>query len=343
MPRMMAVVKAVPQPGLAIIEKDVPVPAEREVLLRVRATSICGTDLHIWQWDDWSARTIRPPITIGHEFFGEVAEVGPSVSRARPGDPASVESHIPCGECRQCREDRRHICEKLKIFGIDRDGSFAEYVTVPEVCLWIHRRPVAPELGSILEPLGNAVHAVSEAEVRGMRCLVLGCGPIGQFTVQVARAMGATEVAASDIDPGRLEMARESGADPVFPAGEERPEWERRFDVVFEMSGSTHAFASGVRMLRRGGTLVAFGLFKSRLSVDVTGEFILAGRRLIGIVGRRMYQTWETMQRLLDEKRIEPEKAITHRLPLAEFRKAFEILLAKSGRSGKIVLLPPRA
>lgn len=336
--RMKALVKREPRQGLVIEERERPRPQAGEVLLQVRAASVCGTDVHIFNWDAWAQSHLRPPLTIGHEFAGEVVEVGTGVERARIGDFASVESHIPCLRCDLCASDQMHICTNQTIFGVHRDGGFAEFVTVPEICLWVHRKPIEPAHAAIMEPLGNAVHAVSEAGVSGARCIVFGCGPAGVFTVMVARALGAKSVYAVDIDPGRREMAREVGADEVFDGADPGvPDRVRGLDVAFEMSGAQGALDAALRMLRHGATIVAFGLPGGSLPLK---DIILSGRRVLGIVGRHMFKTWNLMQKLLDEGRLHPERAITHRFALADFEKAFRSIIDKKVRTGKVVLIP---
>ena len=335
---MKALVKREAREGLVLEQLDVPRPVRGEVLLKVKAASVCGTDLHIFRWDSWAQNNLKPPLTIGHEFSGEIVEVGAGVTKAKMGDFASVESHIPCETCALCRSDQMHICTKQTIFGVHRDGGFAEFVTVPEVCLWLHRKPIEPAHAAIMEPLGNAVHAVSAAGVEGRRCIVFGCGPAGVFTVMVARALGAKQVFAVDIDPGRREMAKDAGADDVFDGADPGlAARERELDVAFEMSGAQAALDAALKMTRHGATIVAFGLPGGALNLK---DIILSGRRVFGIVGRHMFETWKLMQRLLDEGRLHPERAITHRFRLGEYEQAFRAIIDKNVRTGKVVLIP---
>jgi threonine 3-dehydrogenase len=340
MSKMMAVCKSQPAEGASMVEADIPSPGVGEVLVKVKATSICGTDLHIWKWDAWASQAIKPPLIFGHEFCGEVVKVGAGVKNAKPGDFGSVESHIPCQRCALCKSDQMHICDEMKIFGVDRPGSFAQYVTVPEVCLWKHTHPIAPELASIMEPLGNAVHAVSEADVKGKTVKIFGCGPIGVFGIMVAKAMGAARVYASDIDANRMQMAREAGADEVLDGRDDVGKRLKNIDVSIDMAGAQQTLTTGLKILRHGGTFVAFGLYGNTVTIDLSKDVILAGRRIVGIVGRHMFKTWETMQRLLDEKRIHPEKVITHQFKLNEYERAFSTLMSKETRAGKVVMFP---
>jgi len=324
---------------------EIPTPGPDEVLLKVRATSICGTDLHIYNWDTWAQSSIRPPLVFGHEFGGEVIDVGRNVRTLRPGDLVSVESHVPCGSCHQCTHGMRHICDKVQIIGIDRAGCFADFVAIPEVCAWKNSVPLAPEIASIMEPLGNAVHAVSAANVRGKSVAVFGCGPTGLFAISVARAHEAAKILAVDINPKRLNLARSAGAHILYDGAAQDLVSQIReesggygVDVTLEMSGSPKAIPSGLRCLKNGGTFVAFGIPSRPVELDFANDVILKGRTILGVVGRLMFETWEEMQRLLDSGKLDPAPIITHRFPLAEFEKAFSVL--QSGEAGKVVLIP---
>lgn len=346
---MMAVMKTAPREGAEYREIEMPSPGPGEVLLKVRATSICGTDVHIYKWDQWAASKLTAPLVFGHEFCGDVVALGQGVTRARVGDFASVESHIPCGVCDLCRTNQMHICARMKIFGIDRPGSFAQYVTVPEICLWVHRHPMRPEVASLMEPLGNGVFAASSADVKGKTCVVFGCGPAGLFTIMSARALGAKRVFAVDIDRARAELGREAGADDVLDGSKQSIHEELLranggpLEVTFEMSGSQSALTGGLKCLKNGGTCVAFGIPSGPVTLDIATDVILSGRRVIGIVGRHMFETWKLMQELLDAGRIRPEIVITHTFKLSGFREAFETILSKKVRVGKIVMFPEGA
>jgi threonine 3-dehydrogenase len=344
---MRAVVKKGPGPGASLENVEVPRCKPSEILVKVLASSICGTDLHIFNWTDWAQTQVKPPRIFGHEFCGEVVEAGRAVGSFIAGDRVSVESHIPCGACRQCRDDQRHICDNLEIIGLHRDGCFAEFAAVPEVCAWKNPPGTPPEIGSVMEPMGNAVHAVHEARVAARRVAVFGAGPTGLFTVAVARAMKAARVFAVEVNPRRLKLAGEMGADELFDGRDEDlvPRLHRAgggngVDIAFEMTGNAQAYAGALRSLRKGGTLVAFGIPPKPLELDLADEVILTGRRIIGIVGRHMFKTWDMMQRLLDEKKIDPVSVITHRFRLAEFEEAFKTLASPDTDCGKVVLLP---
>jgi threonine 3-dehydrogenase len=338
---MKALLKPAPAPGAVIADVDLPRCGPDDLLLRVRATSICGTDVHIWSWNDWAKTTVRPPLVLGHEVAGEVVEVGRDVASFKVGDCVSVESHLPCGECAQCRDDRMHICDRLQILGVHRQGTFAEYLSVPAICAWKNAPGTPAEVASILEPLGNAVHAASEADVPDKKVAVFGCGPTGLFTILAAKAMGAASVFAVDVNRDRLAMARTLGADEVFDGA--LPDLPRRIsnaDAAVEMSGHGGAITTALRSLRKGGTLIAFGLPKLPVQVDWSNDLILPGRRILGVVGRHMFRTWGTMQRLLNEGKLDPRPVITHRYRLSEFDEAFGALTSGTAGVGKAVMIP---
>lgn len=341
---MLAVRKPAAAPGVKLGRVPVPRPGRGEALVRVEATSICGTDLHIYDWDPWAQSVMTPPIVPGHEFAGEVVELGEGVTTLAVGDRISVESHIPCDRCVNCRNDRRHICTNLRIFGIHVDGSFAEFVAVPEVCAWKRSAPLPAEIRSIMEPMGNAVHAVDEAKVEGAAVAVFGCGPAGLFAVAVARAMRAARVVALDINPDRLKLATTMGATETLDARADGLVDVLRemtggagFDAALEMSGAAAAFNGALKALRPGGRLIAFGIPSKDVTFDLANDVIMKQRQVVGIVGRHMWRTWERMQALLDGG-LDPTPVITHRFRLSEFEAAIETI--KSGISGKVVLTP---
>ena len=338
---MRAILKPAAAPGAILGEVEPPRCGPGDLLLRVRATSICGTDVHIWSWNDWARSTVRPPLVLGHEVAGEIVEVGRDVTSFRTGEFVSVESHLPCGVCAQCRDDRMHICDRLQILGVHRQGTFAEYLSVPAICAWKNAPGTPAEVASILEPLGNAVHAASEADVLNKKVAVFGCGPTGLFTVLAAKAMGAASVFAVDVNRDRLAMAKSLGADEVFDGAlEDLPRLIGGADAAFEMSGNGGAITTGLRSLRKGGTLIAFGLPKLPVQVDWSNDLILPGRRILGVVGRHMFRTWGTMQRLLNEGKLDPRPVITHRYRLSEFGEAFGALTSGNAGVGKAVLIP---
>jgi threonine 3-dehydrogenase len=333
--------------GAALRDVDLPRCGPDDLLLKVRAASICGTDLHIYSWNAWAERTVRPPLVFGHELAGEVVEAGRNVRGFRAGDGVSVESHVPCGRCYQCEHDLMHICDNLEILGVHRPGAFAEYVAIPAICAWKNLPGTTAEVATVLEPMGNAVHAVSEAGVENKAVAVFGCGPTGLFTVAAAKAMGASSVYAVDVNRTRLAMAGRLGADELFEGAD--PDVAARLavaagghglDVAFDMSGSPAAITHAIRSLRKGGTFVAFGLPKQPAEIDLANEIIMKGRRILGIVGRHMFETWRTMERLLESGRLDPARVVTHRYGLSRFEEAFETLTSPDHVCGKIVMFP---
>ena len=342
---MRAVVKAAPGPGAEIREVPVPACGAGELLLRVLRAGVCGTDLHIVTWDRWSAGRLRPPVTLGHEFVGEIVERGAGVTEFGIGERVSCESHIVCHHCTACRTGNGHVCENTRILGVDVNGGFAEYVSVPATNAWRAPANVPIEVQGVMEPLGNAVHTAFSGELSGCRIAVTGCGPIGLFAIGVARAAGACQVIASDVAPYRLELARRMNADAVIDAG--REDFVKRvaeltdgrgLDGVLEMSGSPEAMRGGLAALRNGGRLSLLGLPQEPFDLDWNRLLIFKGITLHGIIGRRMYQTWYQMDNLLRSGRLDVRPAITHVMPMEQFDEA--IALLKSGSAGKVVLIP---
>jgi len=344
---MKAIQKPTAVPGFTLINAPIPTYGPDEVLIKVTLASICGTDVHITEWDEWSASRINPPIIYGHEFCGVVEAVGQNVTHVKPGDFVSAEMHIPCDVCYSCRTGKRHICENIRIAGVDRDGCFAEYITLPKNQIIKLPEPITPEYGALLDSLGNAVHAVSKANVSGNSVLILGCGPIGLFSIAVANALGATRVFATDMSEYRLQLAQQMGRVQVFKAGD--PELYRQIesttthsgiDVVLEMSGSMQAFKTGLDVLNPGGTVVLFGIPQQSASPEILTDIIFKEATVLGVHGREIYSTWLVMLELLASGRLNIDSIITHRIPLSQFGEA--ISLVKSGNCGKVLLDPTR-
>jgi len=349
MDTMWAVRKPAAEPGLVLDEVPVPTPADDEVLVRVEAASVCGTDLHIFRWDDWAQQRIRPPLTLGHEFAGTVVDTGRAVRHARPGDYVSAESHVTCGDCFHCRTGHAHMCERTRILGVDRDGAFAEYVTVPESVLWQNdRAKLPPEIATLQEPFGNAVFAVGHADLAGKTVAILGCGPVGLFSIGVARAYGAGRVLASDAKPFRLDLARRVGADAALDVREAHdvPGWfvERNEgvhpDVVFEMSGAPDAIVDAFRIARNGGRVILFGIPAHPVELDVAEALIFKNLDVSAVSGRQIWDTWYRTRWLLEHGVVDLRPLITAELGLEEFGRAFALLGA--GEACKIVLHPER-
>jgi threonine 3-dehydrogenase len=342
---MMAVVKASSGPGAEIREVAVPSCGPGDLLLRVMRAGVCGTDLHIFEWDRWSQGRIKPPVTLGHEFVGEVVERGADVTQFAVGDRVSCESHIICGTCLACRTGNGHVCENTRILGVDVNGGFAQFVAVPAVNAWRAPGNVSIEVAGIMEPLGNAVHTAFSGPLSGCSIAVTGCGPIGLFAVGVARAAGAAQVIASDVSPYRLDLARRMQADAVIDVSKESFVDRVReltgghgVDGVLEMSGSPQAMRDGLAALRNGGRLSLLGLPKEPFELDWNRLLIFKGVTLHGIIGRRMFETWYQMDHLLASGRLDLRPAITHVLPMERFHDA--IALLRSGSAGKVVLVP---
>jgi threonine 3-dehydrogenase len=339
---MRALAKRKPGPGAELIEVPAPRPGPRELLVRVKAASICGTDLHIYNWDAWAAGRLKPPLIFGHEFGGTVEEVGAEVRSFAPGDLVSAETHVVCGRCFLCRVGRAHVCEKTSILGVDRDGAFAEFVVIPEENALDNPRDMAPEIAAIQEPMGNAVHTVLAGEVAACTVAVLGCGPIGLLAIAVARACGASRVWAMEPSAYRRDLASRMGATEVVDPGAtnplefilERTEGEGA-DVVLEMSGHPAAVTQGFKMARLGGRVALLGLPSRPLEIDLANDIVMRGLTVQGIAGRRMYATWYQTRELLASGQVDPKPVITHRFRLEEFEEAFE--LVRSGRCGKVV------
>ncbi len=334
-----------PARGLQMDTVVVPVIGPTDVLVRVKAASICGTDLHIYGWDRWSQGRIKPPLTLGHEFCGNVERVGDEVTAVKPGDFVSAEMHVNCGHCRQCRLGQAHICQNLRIIGIDQDGAFADFVRIPASNI-IELDPGIPEhYGAILDPLGNAVHTVLAGPIAGQTVLVTGCGPIGLMSIAVAKACGSSTVFATETNDARRAMATKMGADVVInPASEDAVKrilgetGGTGVDALLEMSGNPMAIQQGFKALRAGGRASLLGIPTENVPLDLVNDVIFKGATVQGIYGRRMYETWVEMTALLKAGRLNLEPLFGQRAPLAQFEGAFAKL--QEGLPGKILLYP---
>lgn len=343
--KMAAIQKSEAGPGAKIIETQVPTPGFGEVLIKVQAASICGTDAHIYTWDKWAEQRIKTPHIFGHEFAGKVVELGEGVRRAKVGDYVSAETHVVCNTCTPCRTGNQHVCQDCKILGVDIQGAFAEYVVVPEQNLWWNPESMDPAIAALQEPLGNAVHTVFTTPVSGKTVLVTGCGPIGVLSIAVAKAAGANKVIATDINDFRLELARKLGADltlnsrtssiiePVLDATR-----GQGVEVVLEMSGASQAITDGLKLLQNAGRMSLLGIPPQPVMVDLANQVVFKGIHLQGITGRRMFETWYTVQGLLQSGKLDVTPVLTHQFPLVQFEEAMQIML--SGESGKITLVP---
>ena len=342
---MTAVLKASPAPGSAVTEVPIPGLGPRDVLIKVRAASICGTDLHIHAWDTWAQGRIRPPLVFGHEFCGHVVEAGPAVTQIEVGAFVSVEGHIADGTCYQCRTGNAHICENVAIVGVDRPGCFAEYVAIPETNVYALDADLSPEVAAIQDPFGNAVHTTLSGEVAGLTVAVVGAGPIGCCAVAVARACGARAVYATDVRPYRLELARRMGADRLVDSSREdavaavkAETGGQGADVVLEMSGHPDGVRQAFKMLRRGGRISLLGIPSQPVTLDLAEDVIFKGATVHGINGRRMWQTWYQAQALLRSGKVDLSPLITHTFQLDKIHEGMALL--KKGEAAKIILYP---
>jgi len=339
-----AVLKTAPGPGFVLGDVDEPRPGPGEVVLRVEAASICGTDVHLWDWNPWAASRVRPPRVMGHEVGGEVVDVGPDVDGVGVGGRYAVETHIVCGHCPECLRGDFHVCANTRILGVDVDGVFAEYVTVPARNLWPAVPDHPPEVAALMEPFGNAVHACSYGRLRGQVVGVFGCGPIGCACVAVARAENAARIVAVDLNPYRLELARTMGADAAVHAGVDDPETAITaaaggpLDCALEMSGAPSAVAVATRLVRPGGWVSLLGIGDTPAMLDLSRDVVMKGLTLFGVTGRRMFSTWEQTTSYLAGGLIDATRLLTHRMAMEDVAGAIELI--KSGRCGKVVLFP---
>ncbi|MBU9714477.1 L-threonine 3-dehydrogenase [Evansella tamaricis] len=342
---MKAIVKDKRGFGASLQEVPVPTIGDQEVLIQVKATSICGTDVHIYAWDEWSQSRVKPPYVFGHEFAGVVVEKGENVYNVEVGDHVSAETHIVCGHCPQCLNGQAHICANTQIIGVDRDGCFAEYVALPAQNLWKNDPELPFDVASVQEPFGNAVHTVLAGDVAGKTVAVIGCGPIGIMAVGVAKAAGASQVIAFDLNNYRLQLATEMGATTVVNSKEADPlEVMNQLtngngvDVVCEMSGHPIAMNQGFKMVTNGGRVSILSLPVKPVEIDVTNDIVFKGVTVQGITGRQMFKTWQQVSGLLGSGQVDVKPLITHHFKLEEFEKGFELMI--EGKCGKVVLHP---
>jgi threonine 3-dehydrogenase len=342
---MLAVVKPEAAPGAEIREVRVPEYGPNDVLVKVKVASICGTDLHIYNWDRWAQKRIHPPLIPGHEFCGEVAAYGKEVSSVKEGDFVSAEMHVACGKCLQCRTGEAHICQNVKIIGVDSNGAFAEYVVIPESNIWKLDPAIPQEYASILDPLGNAVHSVLAGEIAAKTVAITGCGPIGLFAIAVARAVGAAQVFAIEVNEHRRRLAKEMKADFVIdPAKDDARAIVMQqtdglgVDVVLEMAGHPDAIRTAFNVVRSGGRISLLGLTSKPISLNFSEDIIFKGLTVQGINGRRMYQTWYQMTALLKNGKLDLHPVITGHMAMKDFSQAMERL--KSGEASKILVYP---
>ncbi len=337
---MKAIVKS--RPGSGVEMADVPVPrmGGNDLLIKVTKTAICGTDLHIYNWDQWSQRTIRPPMTIGHEFVGRVVDKGANVSGYEIGERVSGEGHIVCGVCRSCRAGRRHLCTASVGIGVQRDGCFAEYLSLPAGNAW-HVHPSIPsEIACFMDPLGNATHSALSFDVVGEDVLITGAGPIGVMACAICRHCGAQRIVVTDVNDYRLELARRMGATMTVNVNRISIEEARKtlgitgFDVGLEMSGNGAAFETMLESMYHGGRIALLGILPNETGIR-WDQVIFKGLVIKGIYGREIFETWYKMQTML-QSGLDVRPVLTHRLPFADFQKGFDAM--RSGNCGKVIL-----
>jgi threonine 3-dehydrogenase len=341
--KMRAVFKTSPEPGATEFrEVPIPRPGPEDVLIKIAICSICGTDVHIYNWDEWAQSRINPPLLYGHEFAGEVVETGERVKEISIGDYVSAEGHIYCGTCYQCGRGMRHICSRLNILGVDTQGIFAEYARIPAQNVWKNDPDLPMEYATIQDPLGNSVHTVFAADVPGRNVLILGCGPTGLFSTAVCKHVGAAQIfATEDRNEYRASIARKVGANAVFLRGEDIETEIMNatdgvgVDVVLEYTGSPQAVNQGLRLLRTGGTMVLLGVFSKEFTTNLTKNVVFKYATLQGVTGRLIWDTWYRMRGLF-RSGLNVDPIITHTFKFNEFLEAMDIM--RLGKSGKVVL-----
>lgn len=340
---MKAAYKSERKKGLQIVDIPEPVIHDNEVLIRVKSAAICGTDLHLYDWNSWCENVkAKNPMVIGHEFCGEVVDTGKDVKQIKKGDLVAAETHIPCGVCRMCRTGKEHICQNMKIIGVHTDGAFAEYTAIPEVCAWKLPGDTPPNVGAIYEPFGIAVNAVLKDKVAGRSVAIIGCGPIGLFAVNVASVSGASEIFAIDINEFRLDMATKMGQNiqtlnptrlDVVKYLKEKTE-DFGVEVVIELSGSTEGVQTGFEILSKAGWMSIVGLGSERVPIDLVNHVIYKQATIYGITGREMFQSWFLAQELIGKCPV--HEVITHEFLLTDIEEA--ILTVKEGKCGKAII-----
>lgn len=338
---MKALVKLKPERGIWLEDIDVPKPGHNDVLIKVRRTAICGTDIHIYQWDDWASKTIPVPLAVGHEFSGEIVECGSEVKGFNVGDRVSAEGHITCGVCRNCRAGRRHLCINTVGVGVDRPGAFAEYLSVPAFNVFKLSDVITDDMAAILDPLGNATHSALSFDLVGEDVLITGAGPIGIMAVAIARYVGARHIVITDVNDYRLKLAKKMGATVALNVLEGSLEdtmsdlgMDEGFDVGMEMSGNPSAIRDMLKTLHHGGQVALLGIPPGETTVDWE-QVIFKGLTLKGIYGRKMFETWYKMASML-QSGLDISPVITHHFDVEDFDQAFELM--ESGQSGKVIL-----
>jgi len=338
---MKALVKSRREPGLWLEDVPEPKTGPNDVLIRVERTGICGTDLHIFKWDDWAQKTIPVPMVVGHEFVGEVVQSGPNVHDFKPGDLVSGEGHITCGRCRHCLAGQRHLCSATQGLGVNRPGAFAEFLSLPASNVWKHNSDSDRDVAAIFDPFGNAVHTALSFPLLGEDVLITGAGPIGIMAVAIARRAAARYIVITDVNPYRLELARKMGATLALDVRTQKLKdaqkelgMQEGFDVGLEMSGNPSAFRDMLANMAHGGRIAMLGIPEKEMAID-WNLVVFNMLTIKGIYGREMFETWYKMSVLI-QTGLDITPVITHRYPYTEFMKGFEVM--KSGQSGKVIL-----
>ncbi len=343
---MTAFIKETRDPGFKKTKKKIPNELKSdEVFIQILATSICGTDVHIYKWDKWSQGRIKPPLTVGHEFCGKVLAVGSDVTTVREGDVVSAETHIVCHTCEFCKRGEYHICENTKIIGVDTDGCFAEFARMPAHNLIVNNSNIDPKYLSIQEPLGNAMHTMMHFDIVDKTVAVVGCGPIGLMGVNIAKAVGSRRIIAIEVNEYRINLAKELGAHVVInPLKEDvikrvMEETDGKgVDVVTEFSGNKIAIEQSFKYIKPGGKMSLLGIVPSNVEIDLSNDVVFKGISIYGVVGRLMFSTWDQVTLMVQSGKLDLEKIVTHTFPLEKMEEAMAVMI--SGNSGKVVLIP---
>ncbi len=338
---MKALAKTKDAPGLELIDAPVPEIGISDVLIRVNKTGICGTDLHIYNWDAWASKTVPVPLIIGHEFVGEIVEIGSNVRDFAPGDIVSGEGHVVCGHCRNCLAGRRHLCAETEGVGVNRQGAFAEYIALPQSNIWLQAAEIDSDIQSIFDPFGNAAHATLSFDVLGEDVLITGAGPIGCMSAAIAKHAGARHVVITDINPWRLDLAAKMGATRTVDVSKEKLSdvqselgMSEGFDVGLEMSGNENAFHSMLNNMAHGGKIALLGIPANPIAID-WNIVVFNGLTIKGIYGREMYETWYKMTVML-QSGLDLSPVVTHHFDYTEFEKGFQAM--QEGNCGKVIL-----
>ena len=338
---MKALVKNISEKGVWLKDVAKPIIKTNDVMIKITHTAICGTDLHIYKWDDWAKKTIKTPLVIGHEFCGVICKIGAGVKNLKVGDRVSGEGHLTCGNCRNCRAGKRHLCHKTIGIGVHRDGAFAEYLSLPESNVWPIHNDISSEIASFFDPLGNAVHTALSFDITGEDVLITGAGPIGLMCVAICKYSGAKNIVITDINEYRLAIAKELGASKTINIKNdsidnhlEKLGIKYGFDVGLEVSGNPTAFNSMLTNMYHGGSIALLGILPNNTKID-WDDVIFKGLKIKGIYGREMYETWHKMVQIL-RGGLDVEKILTHTFSVSDYQEAFDIL--DIGQCGKVVL-----